>query len=163
MDGIGAQRRRRALQADGAAFEDIAVMGEFQRQAGILFDQQDGGAGLVEPLDDLHGLEHQLGRKAHRRLVEQQDLRPVHQRPADRQHLLLAARQERAVLILPLVWRIGNWAKTCSSRCLREARVGDGEGAEFEVFAHAEAAQHMPALRHVHDAGAGDLVGAHLR
>ena len=45
---------------------------------------------------------HELGRQAHRRLVEQQHLGPGHQRPADGQHLLLAARQRAARLLAPL-------------------------------------------------------------
>ena len=41
-------------------------------------------------------------REAHRRLVEEEDLRRGHQRPADRQHLLLAARQGAGLLRLAL-------------------------------------------------------------
>src|SRR5690606_898087 len=40
-------------------------------------------------------------------------------------------------------------------------RVGYSEGPQFEVFAHAEAAQHMAALGHVDDAGPRDVVGTH--
>ena len=40
----------------------------------------------------------QHGGEAHRRLVEQQEPRAGHQRPADGQHLLLAARQRAARL-----------------------------------------------------------------
>src|SRR5690606_26650129 len=57
--GIGTQLRCFALHADAAALQHIAVIGQFQGETGILFDQKDGGAGVVEPFDDAHGLEHQ--------------------------------------------------------------------------------------------------------
>src|SRR5438105_3568430 len=77
-----------------AAFENVAVVGELEREAGVLLDEEDRGPRLVEPLDDLHRLEDELGREPHRGLVEQQDLGAVHHRPPDRQHLLLAAGEE---------------------------------------------------------------------
>jgi hypothetical protein len=42
-------------------------------------------------LDRVEDLLHERRREAHRRLVEEQDARLGHQRPAHRQHLLLAA------------------------------------------------------------------------
>ena len=44
-----------------------------------------------------------MRREAHRRLVEQQQLRDGHQRAADRQHLLLAAGQRAPGLLLALL------------------------------------------------------------
>ena len=49
-------------------------------------------------LDDLEDLLDQDRRQAHRRLVQQQQPGPRHQRPADRAHLLLAARQRAGLL-----------------------------------------------------------------
>ena len=44
-------------------------------------------------LDDLEDLGDELRCEPERRLVEHQELRVGHQRPADREHLLLAARE----------------------------------------------------------------------
>jgi branched-chain amino acid transport system ATP-binding protein len=77
-------------------------MGGFQRDLRVLLDQQDRHALLcIDPLDDREDLLDQDRRQAQRRLVEQQQRRPVHQRPPDRQHLLLAARQLPGRLVEP--------------------------------------------------------------
>ena len=77
--------------------------------------------------DDLEDLLDDERRQAERRLVEQQEARPAHQRARDREHLLLAARQRAAALALALledreqredaleilgeIWRIGGGAE----------------------------------------------------
>ena len=68
----------------------------------VLLDEEDRPALALElgnrredPLD------HQRG-KAQRWLVEQQEARPPHQRPPDREHLLLAAGQRAALLVSSL-------------------------------------------------------------
>jgi len=56
--------------------------------------------------DALHELEHLLHderRQAGRRLVHQQELRPRHQRAADRAHLLLAAGERAGKLLAPVL------------------------------------------------------------
>ena len=53
---------------------------------------------VVERADGAENLLHQQRRKAERGLVEHQQPRPAHQRAADREHLLLAARQRAAAL-----------------------------------------------------------------
>ena len=53
-------------------------------------------------LDQREQLLDQQRRQAERRLVEDQELRLGHQSAADRQHLLLAARQRAGALALPL-------------------------------------------------------------
>ena len=85
-----------------AGLEDVGAVRDVQRVVDVLLDQQDRpalglelGDGLEDPLD------HQR-RQAERRLVEQEQARPAHERPPDRQHLLLAARQRAAGLAQPL-------------------------------------------------------------
>ena len=51
-------------------------------------------------LDDVEDLLDEDRRQAHRRLVEEEDLGLGHQRAADREHLLLAARQRPGLLRL---------------------------------------------------------------
>ena len=85
---------------DAADFEHVAVVGGLERHVGVLLDEQDGDAALaVDAADDVEDLLHQLRRQAERRLVEQHQPRPRHQRAADRQHLLLAARQRAGALV----------------------------------------------------------------
>ena len=59
----------------------------------VLLDQQHGGAVVAHLGDDVEHVVDDGRRQPERRLVEQHDARPRHQRPADRHHLLLAARQ----------------------------------------------------------------------
>ena len=63
--------------------------------------------GGVDLLDDLEVLLDERGRQAHRRLVHQQQPRPRHQRPAHRDHLLLAARQRPRELAAALAAAAG--------------------------------------------------------
>src|SRR5208337_3125469 len=72
---------------------------ELQRMERVLLHKKDRQAlALVQVADHLEDLLDQQRREAERRLVEQQEARPAHQRPPDRQHLLLAARQRAATL-----------------------------------------------------------------
>ena len=57
---------------------------------------------LLEAADRRHDLGDDLRRQAFRRLVHQQDARIRHERPADREHLLLAAGEIAGDLPLPL-------------------------------------------------------------
>src|SRR4051794_12322933 len=68
---------------DASDFQHIAVMGRLQRHPCVLLDQQDRHALLlVDTADDRENLLHQDRRQPERRLVEQQQRRPVHQRAA---------------------------------------------------------------------------------
>ncbi len=82
------------MQDNTACFQDIAPIRDFERQVGILFDQKDGGVVLLVDFfydpEDLPG--HQR-RQSHGWFVQEQELRPGHQRPGNSQHLLLAAGQ----------------------------------------------------------------------
>jgi hypothetical protein len=93
-----------------AVLQHVAAMRRAQGVVGVLLDEQDGHAVVaVELADDLEDLLDVERRQAERGLVEQQQLRPAHQRAGDRQHLLLAARQ-RAGALLAALFRIGKSA-----------------------------------------------------
>ena len=64
----------------------------------VLLDQQDRSTLPLQLGDGLEDSFDHQGSQAQRRLVEQQQARPAHQGPADRQHLLLATRQGPARL-----------------------------------------------------------------
>ncbi|GAB7538250.1 hypothetical protein BGC_44720 [Burkholderia sp. 3C] len=79
------------------------AIGQLGADFQILLDQQDGHAGRLDQLELGHDLLDDHRRQPFDRLVEHQQARPVHQRAADRQHLLLAARKLRAAIAPPLL------------------------------------------------------------
>ncbi len=67
-------------------------MREPQRHIGILLSQQERVALLfVQRFHDAKDLFHKLRRKAHAWLIQEDCLRARHQRPTNRDHLLLSA------------------------------------------------------------------------
>src|ERR1700722_1283007 len=71
--------------------ERVDEIGDLEGKIDVLLHEDDGDAALGEADHDLEDLVDHQRREAERRLVEQQKLGVPHQRPADRQHLLLAA------------------------------------------------------------------------
>src|SRR5260221_8535188 len=91
-----------ARKRDAAGDHHIAAMGELEGVKCVLLDQEDGELLLrVESSDGVEYLPGDERSKPERRLVEQQEARPAHQRACDRQHLLLAARERAAALVEP--------------------------------------------------------------
>src|SRR5579871_6103355 len=89
---------------NAADLEHIAVMRSFQRDLGILLDQQDRHPLLViDASNDLEDFLDQERRQAERRLIQKEERRPVHQRAADRKHLLFAAGKLAGGLIEPFL------------------------------------------------------------
>src|ERR1041385_6953166 len=103
-DGVvGLELGARAREHDAAGLEHVARVGSLQREVRVLLDDQDGQAlVLVQLADDPEQLRDQDGREPERGLVEQQEPRPVHERPREREHLLLAAAQRPGLLPPPL-------------------------------------------------------------
>src|ERR1019366_2458067 len=86
----GEQLGGRPRQGDRARLEDVGASGRVKGDQGVLLDQQDGRALAVDLPDHVEdGVDEDRG-QTQGRLVEQQDPRPAHQRPADGHHLLLA-------------------------------------------------------------------------
>src|SRR5690606_14341780 len=83
-----------AFEHDAPVLEHVAVVGDGQRHLGVLLDDEEGQPLLVaQALDQREDLGDDERREPERRLVEQDEARLRHQRAADHQHLLLAARQ----------------------------------------------------------------------
>ena len=140
-----------------AAVHDREIVAELAGKVEILLDQHDRhvaeaaqiGDGAADVLDD-------RGLDAFGRLVEQQQLRPHHQRAADRQLLLLAAGEVAAA---PAQHRVQH-------RKQREHVVGDvavvaleRPEAGLEIFLHRQQRKDLAALRHEADAAPRALVG----
>src|SRR5207253_5059740 len=81
----------RSLERDAAALEHVGMVGDRQREPGVLLDQEQRDAVAADRLQRLEHLLDQQGREPHRRLVEEQHARLLKQGARDGQHLLLAA------------------------------------------------------------------------
>jgi len=89
---VAPQRRRIAAKREPASLQHITPVRDLQSHVRILLDQQHCHSTLLDFGDDLGHRLHGDGRKAERRLVEQQQARLSHQAAGDRDHLQLAAR-----------------------------------------------------------------------
>ena len=97
-------------------------------------------------------LDHRRG-QAHRRLVEQHHLRLRHQRPAEREHLLLAAAEQPGRAVAPVLEdreHLEDLGPGLGVRA-RRRRVG----AQPQVLLHRQRGEDAPPLGHQHDALAG--------
>jgi hypothetical protein len=145
------------LDFDAPGFEQIRAVHDLQHLANVLLDDQHGVALAADPLHQLHDRLHDDRREPGRGLVEQQQLRPRHQRPADRAHLLLAARKRSSELHAPLPH--ARKQRIDEFEPLREpaARLRQ-ERAHLEVLLDGEPRKQPPVLGHVRDAVRDHLV-----
>src|SRR5437867_4097882 len=87
-EALGVVRQRNA-----AGLEYVAPLCGVERHQGVLLHEEDRRSLLIDLAHDLEDLLDEDRRKAHRGLVEHQQLGPGHQPAADRPLLLLTARQ----------------------------------------------------------------------
>src|SRR6266850_4936957 len=154
---------RSAFEHDLAVHDDVAAVGDANRLVEILLGHQHREAvALLELLDLGDGMRDQDRREPHRGLVHQQQAGRGHQRAADRQHLLLAAR-ERAGELAPALRQDG---KNLERKGKIPADVGArrlAESAEQEVLLDAEPGKQAPPLGHHGDAQVDDLLRRETR
>ena len=79
------------LHAEGAGLKDKGVVGDFEGGVGVLFDQENGDAFLVQRLNDFKDIPDDEGGQTEGRLIHHQELGTHHEGTSYRQHLLLAA------------------------------------------------------------------------
>src|SRR5574337_993012 len=138
---------RRAVEHVPPSIEDVAETRVAERNRGVLLGEQKRDAfALVKAAHDLENLVHDLRRKPHRRLVEQHEFWPRHQRPPDRAHLLLAARGIARERLAPLFEARKKAINALEVACDFGAPVAAGEGAGQEVLLDRQMAEAMPAL-----------------
>ena len=99
-----------------------------------------------------------MRREAERRLVEQQQLRPRHQRARDRQHLLLAARQRAGALLHALLAAAETSVKPRSRSLLDRCLVLREIGAHLEVLEHRQVGEDAAPFGRHRDAARDELV-----
>src|SRR5919198_593120 len=145
-EGLGVVGER-----DATRFEDIAALGDLERHEGVLLHEENRDSLLVDLLDDLEDLLDEDGREAHRRLVQHEELRASHQRPPDRAHLLLAARECPRLLASPFVEP--RKERVDPLEILPDAAsVRALEGAHLEILEHAHPGEESTALGRLRDA-----------
>src|SRR5215471_895659 len=146
----------RSAQGNPASLHHIAAVGDLQRLARVLLDEEDRLAFLLELTQDQENSRDELGGEAQRRLIEQQQRRARHQRATDREHLLFAAAQRGSQLVTscaqggkPLKDRIDVSA---------DLRIAARECAHAQVIEHRHALEDGPAFRHLAEAQGNDFV-----
>src|SRR5436190_4260970 len=147
------QALRLAIHHDASVLEDVTVVGVAQRDVGVLLGEKEAHPLLaVELLHDLEDFLDELRREAHRRLVQQDGLRPRHQRAADRGHLLLAAGGVAGLRVAPLLEpgevRVDLLQLLTHAGAKIPARIGSGQ----QVFLDCKVLEAMPAFHHLADA-----------
>ncbi|KAI3478981.1 hypothetical protein L1887_59004 [Cichorium endivia] len=157
---IGEQRGAGVLQHYAAVFQHVAAVGNLQGAVGVLFHQKHGDALGADGLDDLEDLRNDQRRQAQRGLVQQQQARAAHQRAADGQHLLLAARHGAGALAGAILEAREQFED------MLHARVDGGavleKAAHFQVLGHRQVGEDAPPLGRDGDALAHDLVRGQL-
>ncbi len=142
---------RQALRHDPPLLQHIGAIGDAERLEHVLLDQQNGGAVVAHLGDDVEHVVDDGRRQPERRLVEQHDAWPRHQRPSDRHHLLLAARQlagRLATLVAQDRKQVVDPLQRLRSRRARRGQIA----AEFEVLLDRHLGKEPPPLRHQRDA-----------
>ena len=154
-----------AAQFDGIALQDHPPFeqhgdrgGDAHGALGILLDNDAGDAAPVDRRDPLVDLVDDDGRQAERQLVEQDQLRRRHERPADRDHLLLAAGHLRDRL-LASIGEPREQAVDILQRVAQHRPAAWQERAAHQIFLHRHAGEQAAAFRHQSHAQADNLFG----
>src|SRR6266851_1522530 len=157
---VAGELRGRAGPDDAALLDDVMTVGQPDQRAHALVDHQDRLALALQPVEARPDLLADQRRQALGRLVEDQQLGIGHQRPADRQHLLLAAGE----LVAHVALALGEPRKKSEG-----ALEGPGIAARravrrrrHKVLAHREIGEDLATLGHQPQAKAGDAEGRQM-
>ena len=139
---------------DPAGVQDNDVIGELERELDVLLDEHDRLALALQPRDRAADLGDDERREAFGGLVHQQHARVAHQRAADREHLLLAARERAGGLGVPFVQAREQLEDTLDGPGPLDP--GTQLSRDREVLAHGQGREDPPPLRNEPDALARD-------
>ena len=150
-----------ALEDDAPRREDVAAVGDRQRNVRVLLHDQHPDAGIVHLLDDLEAALDEDRGEAHRGLVHEQQLRLRHQRSAHRDHLLFAAGHRSCELVAALVEKREQLVDTFELRL--QVGLGAQVGAHLEVLEHGHRPEQPPVLGHDRETALDPVSSRHLR
>ena len=149
-----------AVEHHAAVLHDVGVLGDAERHRGVLLGQQHGEPLFpVQPAHDLEDLGHQHGREAHRRLVEEHEPGMRHERPADGEHLLLAARDIARVAAPALAQAREVLVHQLEVAPQRRRPFALRVGAREEVLLHRQVLEDVAPLHDLDDAARDHLIG----
>src|SRR5579862_61482 len=150
-DGVvGAELVARAGERNPSGLEDVARLGDLEREMRVLLDDEDGQPLLLVQLPhDPEDLGDEDRRKTERGLVEQEEPRTVEERAGEGEHLLLAAAERPGLLAAPL-GQPGEVREDALE--LRLDRAAPRVRAEAEVLPDGELREGATTFRHVRDA-----------
>ena len=146
------------MQTDLAGFQHIAAVGNGERHAGVLLDQENAQPLAPDALDGVEDLLDQVGGEAERGLVEQQQFWARHQGAGDRQHLLLAAGQRACGLPIALA-QPRKERKALVEIVAHGPLVGARKCAEPQILRHAHFQKKLAGFRHHGDPQPHHAVG----
>src|SRR5919109_3560193 len=150
---------RRPLRLDAPDPHQVRAVAARERLVDVLLDEQDRHPLLVAEADDqLEDEPDELRREAERRLVEEQELRPGHERPRDRELLLLAAGERGRRQPQALAQDGEELEQPLAAAVVAAVPPGRGR-ADPQVLGHREPGEDPPALGREADAAADDLLG----
>ena len=136
--GVCAESGGLVLEGDAAGFEDVTVMGDFEGEVGVLFDEENGDAlGFVD-LDDFleNGFDEERG-DAEGGFVEHEEAGLAHEGAADGEHLLFAAGKGAGDLFVAFLEAREGGVDEFEIAFYAGLIVAE-ECAEFEIFADGE-------------------------
>src|SRR5579872_804886 len=150
---------------DPSALHEIGAPANPCRHAQILLDEDDRRSALRELAERRKVFRAHARRQTQARLVEQQQLRLRHQRAADRDHLLLAARERACSEPQPRAQRRKEIEHVLELR-VETGAIAARVRTQEQILAHRERSEELTALRHDGDASprhrlrrsAGDVV-----
>jgi hypothetical protein len=128
----------------------------------VLLDHQDGRLLLAQALEQLEDLVYDDRGEPQRGLVEQEQLRPRHERPPDGEHLLLAAGERPG----GLAGALGEDGKQLVDPLRRRRHLGavaERGAAQAEIVRHRQPREDPAALRHEREPAPDDPLGRQPR
>jgi len=150
----------RSFHQNLPVFQNVSSMGNLESHMGILFHKKDGRfVFLVDFADDLKDETNNQRGKAQGRFVKEKKLGPGHERPGNRQHLLLTAAERSAGLMAT----VGEDREQIIDRVqvvFDSQPVPAQEGAHIEVLRDGQLGKDMPALRYLADPHGHDGIGS---
>lgn len=99
MDGLAREFIRRARQRHAAFHHAVNAVGDLHRLADVLFHNDERGARFLDFRHRLVDVADHDRRETERNFIAQEHTRIAHQRPANGDHLLLAARKGCARIV----------------------------------------------------------------